>query len=69
MFLVNKKWIDEFKYIFNYNEILKIITDNKDINKENDYSMDKIIDLISNNLSENIKLYLNNLTENKINKN
>ena len=65
LFITNKKWLDEFKYIFSYDEILTILNKNKDMileEKENE----KIIKSIYNMISAQSKQFLNNLNDNII---
>ena len=60
-YLVNKKWLDEFKYFFSYDEILQTLNNNKKlIMNSND------INLIYNKLGEELRKNLNNLNENII---
>jgi len=61
-FLLNKHWIDEFKYIFKYEIIYKILDQKKIILLDNINIEDKI-EQISNILSDDLKFYLNNLKE------
>ena len=61
-FLLNTHWIDEFKYIFEYETLYKIFDYNKKIMLSND-DMKTKIDQISNKISNELKLYLNNLKE------
>ena len=65
-FIVNQKWVDEFKYIFSYDEIINTLTDNKDFIINEKENIDKIIDLIYKKISDLSKKYLNNLNENII---
>jgi len=67
LFLLNKLWIDEFKYIFEYETIFKIFDSNKNILLNNEDIKIKI-NQISNHLPNELKLYLNNLKEEIINK-
>ena len=69
-FLVNKKWIDEFKYLFNYNEMLKVLEKNhEEIMKEkSDNIKEPIIEKIANELPDNIINNLNSLNEKLISK-
>ena len=61
-FLLNKYWIDEFKYIFEYEKIYKILDSKKNILLDN-ISLENKIEQISNILSDDLKFYLNNLKE------
>ena len=61
-FLLNKHWIDEFIYIFEYDKIYKILKSNKTILLDNNDIAIKI-DQISNSISNDLKFYLNNLKE------
>ena len=58
-FLVNKKWIDEFNYIFSYDEILTTLDNNKEYLENNN-----AVNIIFNKIGEKLKKYLNNLSEN-----
>ena len=61
-FFLDKHWIDEFNYIFEYEEIYKILDSNKKILLNNDEMKIKI-EQISNQISNDIKSYINNLKE------
>ena len=73
LFIINRKWIDEFKYILYYDEILPILVDNKNIiMEENNNKIDEIIDRIISQTSKESKIYFSHLKEtsiiNKLNK-
>ena len=61
-FLLNKHWIDEFKYIFEYEKIYKILDSQKNILLK-DINIENKIEQISSLLPNDLKLYLNNLKE------
>ena len=51
LFILNKHWIDEFKYIFEYEEIYKILDSNQKIllnNNDIKIKIDQIINKILN---------------------
>ena len=60
-YIMNKKWFDEFKYIFSYDEILNTLNENKRL-----LLNANAVDLIFNNLSSKLKTDLKNLDENII---
>ena len=62
-FIVNKKWVDEFKYIFSYAQIINILNENKDFIFSKGEKNDKIIDLIYNKISDETKIHLNNIDD------
>ena len=67
LIILNRKWIDEFKYIYHYDEILPLIINNKEIiKKERDDKIDEIIYKISNELLNDTKIYLQTLEEKAI---
>ena len=61
-FLLNRHWIDEFKYLFKYDKIYEILDSKKNI-LLNDIDIKNKIEQISNLLSNDLKFYLNNLKE------
>ena len=61
LYIVNKKWVDEFRYIFCYDEILDTLNKNRFLISNND-----IINIIYNKMNNESKKYLNNLNENII---
>ena len=61
-FFLNRHWIDEFKYIFEFEEIYKILDSNKKILLNNNDIKIKI-EQISNQIPNELKSYLNNLKE------
>ena len=61
IYIVNKKWLDEFKYFFSYEEILPILNNNKELILNNND-----LNLIYNKICEKLKKYLTNLNENII---
>ena len=60
--LLNKLWIEEFKYIFEYELIYNILNSNSKILLSYD-DINIKTDQISNKISDYLKLYLNNLNE------
>jgi len=67
LYILNRHWIDEFKYIFEYEEIYKILDSNQKILLNNDDIKIKI-EYISNKISNEMKSHLNNLKEEIISK-
>ena len=65
LFIANKKWYDEFRYIFSYDEILSELKKNKDMISE-EKEKEKIIKSIYNMISEQSKQFLNNINNNII---
>ena len=61
MLIVNKKWLDEFRYLFCFDEILEKLNENKFLIISND-----IINMIYKKIDDKSKKYLNNLNENII---
>ena len=61
-FMLNTHWIDEFNYLFEYETIYKIFNYNEKFMLSND-DMKTKIDQISNKISNDLQLYLNNLKE------
>ena len=62
LFIANKKWIDEFKYIFSYNEILDILKGNKDLILDEKEEKENIINTIYNNIYIQSKQILQNIS-------
>ena len=62
-YILNENWINEFKIIFNYNEILTNQIKDLIANNENN---SEIIEKIINNIPENIILKLNHIEESDI---
>ena len=64
-FILNKKWTDEFKDIFFYYKIESIFNENKYliINKDQKYTIDEIINKVSNDIPEDIKIEFYNLNK------
>ena len=60
-YIVNKKLVDEFKYIFSYDEIKKIINENKQL-----LFNANAVDIIFNKISSKLKADLKNIDENSI---
>ena len=60
-YIINKKWVDEFKYIFSYDEVKKILNENKQL-----LFNANAVDIIFNKISIKLKTDLKNLDENII---